>query len=113
MSEFISKLLRKNSLRKECGELSVAELEKVISDLSDILSDKKEAEAEKQAEMAAKLDAIKAIQAQLAEAGLSLEDLGGSGAVAEKRTVAPKYRLIDENGKPHEWSGRGRTTRWP
>ncbi len=111
MSEFISKLLRKNSLRKECGELSVAELEKVISDLSDILNDRQAAEVEKQVEMAAKQDAIKAIQAQLAEAGLSLDDLGGTAVVAEKRTVAPKYRLMDEHGKPREWSGRGRTPR--
>lgn len=111
MSEFISKLLRKNSLRKECGELSVTELEKVISDLSDILSDRQAKEAEKQAALEEKRNAIKAIQDQLEAAGLSLEDLGGNATVAEKRTVAPKYRLIDENGKPHEWSGRGRTPR--
>ncbi|MCV6587925.1 MAG: H-NS histone family protein [Marinobacterium sp.] len=110
MSEFISKLLRKNSLRKECGELSVAEIEKVISDLSDILADRQNAEAEKEAELAAKKKVIDDIQARLNEAGLTLEDLGGT-ATSEKRTVAPKYRLIDEHGKPHEWSGRGRTPR--
>lgn len=108
MSDFVSTLVRKNSLRKECSALSVAELEKVLSDLNDILETKKSADLAKQAEVAAKREAVEAIQKQMLEMGLDISDIGGV-KTSEKRTVAAKYRLIDADGKPHEWSGRGRT----
>lgn len=108
MNDFVSILMRKNSLRKECSELTVAELEKVLADLTDILKDKAAAEEAEQAAVAAKRQAVEAIHQQLLELGLSVDDLDLEQPAA-KRKVEAKYRLIDADGKAHEWSGRGRT----
>ena len=109
MSDFIKTLTRKNSLRKQCQELAVSEIEKVIADLTDILDDKQSAEAaERQAE-AAKVAKIEAIRKTMEESGLDLSDLMESVDVSPKKKVAPKYRIVDAEGTTHEWSGRGRT----
>ena len=112
-NEFTSTLLRKNSLRKAVSEVSVAELEKVLADLQEIREEKVAAEEERAAADASRLEAVKKIKAQMAELGLSAEDISaaGSATATKKASVPPKYRLIDADGKPHEWSGRGRTPR--
>lgn len=109
--DFTATLLRKNSLRKECLELSIGDIEKVIADLTEIKADKAEEEEARLAAEAERLEAIKKIQEQMAAIGLSPEDIAKvGGAASGKRTkVAAKYRLIDEDGNAHEWSGRGRT----
>lgn len=111
MSDFLKILTRKNSLRKQCQELSVADLEKVISDLTAIASDKKaeeEAVLAAEKEKAAKIDAIRQ---SMQDAGVDISDLMnmiGETAI-EKKKVQPKYRIVDDQGNAHEWSGRGRT----
>lgn len=108
--DFTTILLRKNSLRKACEAASIVELEKAIADLSEIKAEKvaeEKANAEAEAE---RLAAIKKIQDQMAELGLSADDIAAqaAGKSGKKGKVAPKYRLIDSGGVPHEWSGRGR-----
>lgn len=109
--DFTSILLRKNSLRKACEDLSFSDLEKAIADLEEIKSDKLEAEQARAEEEAERLEAIKKIQEQMAAAGISAEDIAqvAGGASGKRAKVEAKYRLIDEDGKTHEWSGRGRT----
>lgn len=110
MSDFVKVLTRKNSLRKQCQELSLADIEKVLADLDEIIDERKSDEAEKQAELEARMAKIEEIRKQMDEAGISLGDLQAlkeSGGV--KRKVEAKYRIKDENGETHEWSGRGRT----
>lgn len=111
MSDFIKVLTRKNSLRKQCQELSVADLEKVITDLTAITEDKKAEEAAIAAAEKAKADKIDAIRQSMLEAGLELSDLMAMvpETAKPKKKVAPKYRVTDDNGEVHEWSGRGRT----
>ena len=111
MSDFIKILTRKNSLRKQCQELSIAELEKVISDLTDIAEDRKaeeEAAVAAEKEKAAKIDAIRQ---SMQDAGVDISDLIGiiNETAAPKKKVQPKYRIVDDEGNEHEWSGRGRT----
>ncbi len=112
-NEFTSTLLRKNSLRKATQGVSVADLEKVLADLQEIKEEKVAEEKERAAADASRLEAVKKIKAQMAELGLSAEDISsGSPATATKKASVPaKYRLIDADGQPHEWSGRGRTPR--
>ena len=108
MSDFLKTLTRKNSLRKHCADLSVAEIEKVLADLKEIAEDKR---AEEEAAVAAKQareEKIDVIRQTMKDAGIDLEDLLGSIDVAPKKKVQPKYRITDEDGI-HEWSGRGRT----
>lgn len=111
MSDFLKILTRKNSLRKQCQELSVSDLEKVISDLTIIAEDKKAEEEAVAAAEKAKADKIEEIRKSMQEAGVDINDLMalvGEAPVAKKK-VAAKYRIVDDEGNEHEWSGRGRT----
>lgn len=109
MSDFIKTLTRKNSLRKQCQEMDVSAIEKVVADLSTIIEEKKAEEEAVIAAEAAKSAKIEAIRKSMEDAGLDLSDLVDSVDLAPKKKVAAKYRLEDEDGTVHEWSGRGRT----
>lgn len=109
MSEFAKTLLRKNSLRKQCQELSVADIEKVLTDLNDILEERREEEARLAAEESKRIEKIEQIRQAMKEAGLDISDLSDLAEVAPKKTVKAKYYIVDDQGQRHEWSGRGRT----
>ena len=109
MTDIVKLLTRKNSLRKQCQELSVSDIEKIIADLSDILVDK---QAEEKARLEAdreKNEKIEIIRKTMLDAGIDFDDLKDLIAVAPKKKVESKYRVTDEEGNTHEWSGRGRT----
>jgi DNA-binding protein H-NS len=96
--------------RSAAKSLSVAELEKVIANLTGVL--KSEKEKEKNKVEAAKKAKIAKIQALMDESGLKPADLKGVGrgrkkATRKKAKVPPKYRLVVD-GTEHLWSGRGR-----
>lgn len=112
MSDFLKILTRKNSLRKQCQELSVSDLEKVISDLAVIAEDKRAEEEAIAAAEQAKLEKIESIRKSMLEAGVDISDLMsmvGDSSAGVKKKVGPKYRIEDDEGNVHEWSGRGRT----
>lgn len=110
MSDFIKTLLRKNSLRKQCQDLSVSEIEKVLADLGDILEERQVEEASRAAEQQAKIAAIEDIRNTMRSAGVDLSDLMGMvESAAPKVSVKAKYQITDSHGEVHSWSGRGRT----
>lgn len=109
MTDFIKLLTRKNSLRKQCQELTVADIEKVLADLTDILEERREEESKKAAEEAAKVEAIEAIRKQMIEAGIDMTELVGQVDTGSRKSVKAKFRIEDEEGNEHFWSGRGRT----
>ncbi|KDE40854.1 DNA-binding protein H-NS [Nitrincola lacisaponensis] len=109
MSDFIKTLLRKNSLRKQCQDVSVADIEKVIADLNDILVERKEDEARLAAEESKRIEKIEQIRLAMKEAGIDLSDLSDVVEASPKKTVKAKYYIVDDEGARHEWSGRGRT----
>ena len=109
MSDILKVLTRKNSLRKQCQELSIADVEKVIADLTDILAEKQEEEQKLAAENQAKNEKIEMIRKTMQDAGIDFNDLQDLISVAPKKKVEAKYRITDEEGNTHEWSGRGRT----
>lgn len=109
MSEFSKTLLRKNSLRKQCQDLSVIDIEKVLMDLNDILEERKEEEARFIAEESKRIEKIEQIRQAMKEAGLDISDLTELSEVVPKKTVKAKYFIVDDQGDRHEWSGRGRT----
>lgn len=109
MSDFLKTLTRKNSLRKQCAELSVEEIEKVLADLQEIADDKRAEEEAAEAARQAREEKIDVIRQTMKDAGIDLEDLLGAIDVAPKKKVQPKYRITDDEGVTHEWSGRGRT----
>ncbi|GGB87456.1 hypothetical protein GCM10011352_11760 [Marinobacterium zhoushanense] len=106
--DFINTLTRKNSLRKAVKDIDSVQLEKVVSDLSEILEEVKATEAAKAHDEQARIAAVQDIRRKMLEAGLALEDLAEVTGMSSRPKVKPKYRLIGSDGKPNEWSGRGR-----
>jgi len=109
MSDILKVLTRKNSLRKQCQELSIADVEKVIADLTDILAEKQEEEQKLAEENHAKNEKIEMIRKTMQDAGIDFNDLQDLISVAPKKKVEAKYRITDDEGTTHDWSGRGRT----
>ncbi len=110
MTDFIKTLTRKNSLRKHCGELSLAEIDKVIADLTDIRVEIEETKRREEEIELAKKEKVEQIQRLMKEAGVDLEELKkGIEPAAARKTVKAKYVITDADGEEHSWSGRGRT----
>lgn len=109
MTDFLKILTRKNSLRKQCHELSSTDIEKAVADLTEILQEKKTQEEEQQATERQRVEKIEAIKQSMQEAGIGLDDLMKLVDAPVKKKVEPKYQVTDENGEVHQWSGRGRT----
>jgi DNA-binding protein H-NS len=113
--EFKTILLRKNSLRKNItdGALSLSDIDKVIADLGDIRSEVELAGIERKQAQEKRQQAIEELQKKMQELGIKPEDIASNASATgiTRAPVKPKYRIIDADGKPHEWSGRGRTPR--
>ncbi len=109
MTEFIKTLTRKNSLRKQCQDMSLADIDKVIADLNDIRAEIEET-AQRNAEMEqAKQQQVEEIQRLMKEAGIGLEELKQGVEPVARKSVKAKYVITDSEGQEHSWSGRGRT----
>jgi DNA-binding protein H-NS len=110
MNDFIKTLLRKNSLRKQCQGASVAELEKAVADLTDLIDERRVEEAARAEQEKAKVEAIEKIRETMRAAGVQLDDLVGNvEAPVRKKEVKAKYQITDAQGQTHTWTGRGRT----
>lgn len=109
MTDILKILTRKNSLRKQCQDLSITDIEKIIIDLTDILKEKEVSELERVEADREKNAKIDMIRKTMQEAGIGLDDIKDLVVTTTKKKVEAKYRITDENGETHEWSGRGRT----
>lgn len=109
MSDIIKILTRKNSLRKQCQELSALDIEKIITDLQEILVERQEDEARREAEERQRVEKIEKIRLAMKEAGIDLADLADLVDAPSRKVVKAKYVITDAEGQQHEWSGRGRT----
>ncbi len=109
MTDFIKTLTRKNSLRKQCQDMNLADIDKVIADLNDIRAEIEEA-AQRNAEMEqAKQQQVEEIQRLMKEAGIGLDELKQGVEPVARKSVKAKYVIQDSEGQEHSWSGRGRT----
>lgn len=108
MTDFVRILTRKNSLRKQCQELSTEDITKIIADLTNILDEHKELELARSAAEQVKLEKIEAIRKAMADSGIGFEDLKELVPATPKKKVQAKYRVVVDD-ITHEWSGRGRT----
>jgi DNA-binding protein H-NS len=108
MTDFVRTLTRKNSLRKQCQELSIDELSKIIADITDIYEEHKAIEKERSEAEFVKAQKIEAIRQAMADSGIGFEDLKELVPSAPKKKVQAKYRVVVDD-MAHEWSGRGRT----
>ncbi|MFT6916943.1 MAG: DNA-binding protein H-NS [Motiliproteus sp.] len=113
MSDNIQKLLRKTSFRKATQELSMVELQKLLSNVQETVEERAAEEAERFEADQARQQSITDVRKAMAAAGISLDELqgslGGVKAKKEKVTVAPKYQVKAADGNVVQWTGRGRT----
>ena len=115
MSKFIDIARNKNRLRAACRELTIKQMQTMADNLNGVITKRREEEAAAQAAIAEQAAKKQEILEAMREAGLSLNDLVNAEnqvkAKTPRKPVVPQYRIIDANGKSHEWSGRGRTPR--
>tara|TARA_Y100001968_G_scaffold318000_1_gene347672 strand:+ start:395 stop:793 length:399 start_codon:yes stop_codon:yes gene_type:complete len=114
MSEFLDILTHGRRLQGAVKELSIEELKQVQEKLSGIIEKRKEKLLEQEKLKKEKLEKLAAIKKQMEEAGLNVEDLQALNTdvnkkVGKKRPV--KYKLVDETGEEHLWTGIGRMPR--
>ncbi len=82
-------------------KLSYAELQELIRNAQQLLSEK---------QAAAKNELKESFIAKAREHGISLDELFGKGRKAGKGSVAIKFR--DPKNPENTWTGRGRMPRW-
>lgn len=110
INEFVKIALHRKRLKAAIKELDIEQLNKLANDITEIVAEREQEIAELNAEKEAKIEKMHSI---LFEQGLTIDDLvdGEVSLDARKtptRKVEPKYRVVDENGKEHLWTGRGR-----
>ncbi|MFC3095585.1 H-NS histone family protein [Alteromonas sediminis] len=112
MTEFLDILTHGRRLQGAVKNLSIEELESVLGKLESLIEKRKQLAKEEKAKQKEKLEKIALIKKQMQEAGVDISDL-------ESETNAPKlkkkgkkrpvkYRLKDNDGNTHEWTGIGR-----
>ena len=113
MSEIAKTLTRKNSLRSVLRQLSLEQIEKLMNDVKEIYEDIYSEKLDEQAAEEARQQKIIQLKAMMLEAGIDPSEIVESGVPSVKKSVKPKYRLIDsQTGKMQAWTGRGRTPVW-
>lgn len=111
MSEFLDILTHGRRLQGAVKDLTINELELVVEKLTGIIEKRKSKELEQQKAAEEKLAKLQEIKKQMEEAGLNFDDLQTLGEDKPKRKSskrAIKYRLTDDNGEQHNWTGVGR-----
>jgi DNA-binding protein H-NS len=112
MIEFQEIACNKSRLRAACKELDIKQLTAMATNLAEFIEKRAEEEVVIAEQAAKKEVEKKAILDAIAKAGLNPEDFFGNDIVLPKKSrkpVSPKYRINDDQGVNHEWSGRGRT----
>jgi DNA-binding protein H-NS len=113
MSDVVRAITRKNSLRAVLRELSLVQIEKLMSDVSEIHQELFEEKQAAQAAEEKRQRKIIELKALMLQEGIDPSDIApGFSSTPMKKPVKPKYRHVDSNGAVLEWTGRGRTPLW-
>ncbi|MGI2259563.1 H-NS family nucleoid-associated regulatory protein [Shewanella sp. GXUN23E] len=110
MSEFLEVLTHARRFKAAVKDLSLEELQDLAAKLNKIIEEREAAVEEEQAAMADRIAKIEEIRKQMAEVGLSLDDLGNVPAKAAPKKRAPrpaKYKIVVD-GETITWTGQGR-----
>lgn len=108
MSDFITILTHGRRFKAAVSELGLEELQSFQVKLTKLIDDRVEEAAEEQEKYAERNAKIEAIRQQMAELGLSAEDIDTVKAPKKKRTPRPAKYKIDVNGEIITWTGQGR-----
>ena len=112
MADLSNTLHNKSKLRIACKNLTSQQMQNVISNLEEFIEKRAKEEALLEEERAFKEEKKQEIITAMKEGGFSYEDFADTGTSVTKKVrkpVAPQYRITDDNGSIHEWSGRGLT----
>jgi len=116
MDNFLKIASNRNRLKALTKDFYLDELEKLQNNINIIIEQRKEVEAELKEKHQEKIQQIENIKTLLSERGLSVDDLINgpitittNPAKPTKKKLKPKYRIVDLDGKSHEWTGRGKT----
>ena len=113
MDNFLKLATNRNSLKSLTKDFYIDELEKFSLNLNIIIKQRKEQELKNKEKNKEKIQKIENIKLLLAEQGLSINDLmadplhQAKKSIKVKTKLPPKYRLVNLDGKTHEWTGRG------
>ncbi|SHH62465.1 H-NS histone family protein [Ferrimonas marina] len=112
MTEFLEILTHARRLKAQVKELSLEELDEVITKLQGIKTEREEEFAAEQEANAERMAKILEIQEQMAQAGISFDDLNAAdvGIKPRKKRAPrpPKYEIM-VGGERITWTGQGRT----
>lgn len=110
MSEFLEVLTHARRFKAAVKDLSLEELQDLAAKLNKIIEEREAAAEEEEAAMAERVAKIEEIRKQMAEVGLSLDDLGAATAKAapKKRAPRPAKYKIEVDGETITWTGQGR-----
>ncbi|WP_415913022.1 H-NS family nucleoid-associated regulatory protein [Neptuniibacter sp. QD37_11] len=100
-------LRKKTELRKIVADVEPEMMERYIKNLQELLQEKLDEIASVAAELEARKQKADEIQQAMLDAGLTIDDLVSLAKLP--KVSAPKYRMTDNEGQMHEWTGRGRT----
>jgi len=112
MTNFADIIRNKNRFRAACKDLNVEQMQTMADNLSEFIEKRAEEEAALAAKFAQKDAEKQAILAAMSEAGFTPADFVTEETPKAKKArkpVAAQYRIKDDQGTSHEWSGRGRT----
>ncbi|PVX33101.1 nucleoid protein H-NS [Pasteurella langaaensis DSM 22999] len=103
------------SLRAAVNELGLEQAEQALEKLQQVITEKREAEAEMIAQEKARQELIAKYKEELKAQGISLNELVLDAEPKKERKprqpLPPKYKYVDENGETKTWTGQGRTPR--
>ena len=106
--EVLHRLSSKTRIRSLFKDVHVEDLERIISRLNDVLTEKQEVRQKEEARRQEKLDQIENIKKMMVESGVSMDDLGGLEIDASKRRRnIQKYTFEyqTETGDTVQWKG--------
>lgn len=102
------------NLRATVNELGLEQAEQVLAKLQQVITEKREAQAEIIAQEKARQELIAKYKEELKAQGISLSELGletETKGRKNRQSLPPKYKYVDENGETKTWTGQGRTPR--
>lgn len=110
--EVLHRLSSKTRIRSLFKDVHAEDLERIITRMNDVLTEKQEVRQMEEARRQAKLDQIESIKKMMAESGVSMDDLGGleldvANHKKRRRRNVQKFTFEyqTETGDTVQWQG--------
>ena len=114
MNDFLSIISHQRKLQSALSSVSVSEIDSIIKKLQTIKAKREEEEAFLAQQRQEKQSKVDSLIAQMEQQGISFEDLQSLSALSQNQKSKPKvkrpikFKLKDNDGNEHTWTGIGR-----